>query len=298
MYEDEVLAARFAHDSGIGLIAREIGADLPPEVVEGRRRAGEVEAAQVGTRRYHLAHQAPLAGDEVHHAIGQARLAEYLHYEIIGVEGGGRRLPYRRIAHQHGRHVEVGSDGRKVERREGEHETLQGPVFHAVDDSFFRTGLVGIDISREEVVEAQEIHQFARGVYFGLERIFTLAEHHRGIDEVTIFRGDEFRRTLQEGGAFHPRHPGPLAVGLHGSLYRHPHLLLSGLVIGSEYMSVVVRHHHFAGIARAYLAAADNERYLPLLGCEPVECLFKVRLLLRTGSVSLHRFVARLLKFE
>ena len=57
-------------------------------------------------------------------------------------------------------------------------------------------------------------------------------------------------------------------MGLHGSLYRHPHLLLSGLVIGSEYMSVVVRHHHFAGIARAYLAAADNERYLPLLGCE------------------------------
>lgn len=63
-------------------------------------------------------------------------------------------------------------------------------------------------------------------------------------------------------------------------------------------MSVVVRHHHFAGITRAYLAAADNERYLPLLGCEPVERLFKFRLLLRTGSVSLHRFVARLLKFE
>ena len=142
-------------------------------------------------------------------------------------------------------------------------------------------------------VVAQEVDQLADTVDLGLVDVLALAEHHGGAHQRAVLGGDEFGNLEQDGSAHRPVGLGPLLAGLHGCVDRHLDLFRAGLVVGGQHVMVVVRHHHFAGIARADLLAADDQRDIQLDGFLAFQLLFERNTLGRALEVSENRLIGR-----
>ena len=161
MHEDEVLAARLADESRIADVAVEIGAGLHPKTLERGRGAGEVDAGEVARLRGHLADEGAAAGQEVDDAVGQSGLAVELHQVVVGEQGRGRRFPDGHVAHQHGRHAEVGGDAGEVKRRDGQDEALERTILRVVELHGAVLGLHRVDLRGVVDVVAEEVDGLA-----------------------------------------------------------------------------------------------------------------------------------------
>ena len=204
MSEDKVLATCLAYDFWIRFIMPQVLSDLTPQSIERRGRARKMEPRQITAARNHLTDHATLSRDEIHYAIGQAGLLENLHQEIVRMDRRSRRFPYRHVTHHSRSHIQVGSDRRKVKRREREHETFQGSVFHTIQYTRLGIGLIGIYLTSVEGTETQEIDQFAGSVDLRLERILALSQHNRSVQDITIFRSQQLSYTKHNRRTFHP----------------------------------------------------------------------------------------------
>ncbi len=151
---------------------------VAPQVLERRRRAGEVDAGQVGVAERDLRDVEAVAGEHVDHARRQAGLLEQLHRQRRGELLGRRRLPDHRVAHQRRRGRQVAGDRGEVERRDRVDEALERAVVGAVPDAgAVRDRLLGEDLAGVVDVEPPEVDQLAGRVDLGLERGLRLAEH-------------------------------------------------------------------------------------------------------------------------
>ena len=190
--DDEVLAAGLADDPRVGAVRRDVLADGAPQVLEGRRGAGEVDAGEVGVGQRDLRHVEAVAGEHVDDARRHPRLLEQLHRQRRGELLGRRRLPDHRVAHQRRRGRQVAGDRGEVERRDRVDEALERAVVGAVPDAgAVRDRLVGEDLLRVVDVEAPEVDQLAGGVDLGLERRLGLAQHGRGVDPLPPRAGQQ-----------------------------------------------------------------------------------------------------------
>ena len=293
MHEDEVLAAGLSDKTGIADVLVEVLADLLPEGVEGSGGAGEVDSCQVLRCEDLLADDRTLSGDEVDYAVGEAGFLVDLHQIVVGKDSCGRRLPYGDVTHQHGRHIEVGSDGGEVERGEGEYESLEGAVLDGIDLSLGALGLEGIDLRSKVRVVAQEVDKLAYSVDLGLVDILALAEHSGGAHNSAVFGGDELGDLQQDGGADGPIGLAPLLARLHRGVDGHLDLLGACLVVGGQDVVMVVGHHDLAGIARTDLLAADDKRDVKLYGFLSFEFFLQCDALRRAFKIGQDRFVGR-----
>jgi hypothetical protein len=264
--DDEILAAGLADDPRVVAVLRDVVADRLPDRLEDGRRAGEVDAGQVGAREGGIADLRARAVDEVDHSGREAGLLEQPHQEVRRVSRGRGRLPEDGVAHQRGAAGQVGGDRREVEGGHGEDETLERPVLHPVPRSGRRARLLVVDPQHELDVEAQEVDHLARRVDLRLMRRLRLAEHRRGVERRAPRPGEQLRGAKENGGALLPRRAVPVLPRGGGGLDRLLDVAGRALVDGGEDMILVVRHHRVEGLARAHLFAADDERQLDLLG--------------------------------
>ena len=111
-----------------------------------------------------LAYDSAAAENEVYHARGHSGLLVDLHQVVVRENGGGRGLPYHGVAHQHGGHREVGGNGCEVERGQGEDESLERTVLHAIDLVRAALGLDAVDLGGKCCIVAQEIVSHAESI--------------------------------------------------------------------------------------------------------------------------------------
>ena len=291
--EDEVLAAGFADNLRVGLVVGDIVADGLPEAVERAGGAGEVDTCEVGAGEGHLADERAAAGEEVDDAVGQAGLLVYLHQQIVGEHGGGGGLPDAGVAHEGGRHAEVGGDGGEVERRDGKHEAFQRTVGDVVQRAGVADGLVAVDLRGIEGIPAEEVGELAGAVDFGLHGGLALAEHGGGVDEPAVLAADEGGDLLHDAGAVNPGGVGPFLVSLHGCVDGHLDLFLAHLVVFGEDVVVLRGHHDGAGLGGAHLLAADDSGDVGHDVIEFVEGFADFFALRAAGLVTEHGLVLR-----
>ena len=234
-----------------------------------------MESSQILAGRDHLTDHTTLTRDEVDNAIRQTCLLEHLHQEVVGVQSRRRGFPDSNVTHHSGCHVQVRGDRGEVERCQGEDEALQRTILHAVQDTRIRIGLIGIDLAGIEGAETQEVDQFARCVDLGLEGVLTLTQHHGCVQDIAIFRSQQLCHTQHDGSTLYPRQLRPLLMCLHRSVNRHLHLLLACLVVGSQYMVMIMRHHHLTGVTGADLLTANDQRYLPFFRTQLLQGLLQ-----------------------
>ena len=175
---------------------------VAPQVLEGRRRAGEVDAGQVGVGQRDLGDVEAVAGQHVDDARRHPGLLEQLHRQRRGELLGRRRLPDHRVAHQRRRGRQVAGDRGEVERRDRVDEALERPVVGAVPDAgAVGDRLVGEDLLGVVDVEAPEVDQLAGGVDLGLERGLRLAEHGGGVEPLAPRAGQQVGGLEQDRAA-------------------------------------------------------------------------------------------------
>ena len=257
-----------------------------------------MHAGQVLGREYLLADDGTAAGNEVHHACGYACLLVDLHQIVVGEDGCGGRLPYHGVAHQDGRHREVRCDGGEVERGQREDEALEGTVFHAVDLVGTALGLDAVDFGSKSGVVAQEVDRLTCGVDLCLIEILALPEHTGGIDDRTVFAGQQVCNFQHDGGSDSPVQLSPLLVRVQSRLDGHPDLFGSGLVVCGQHMTVVVRHHYLAGVAGADFLSADDQRYVELDTALSFKFCFEGHSLGRAFQIGFYRFIGRYMEIE
>jgi hypothetical protein len=177
--DDEVLAAGLPDDPRVGAVVGDVGADGAPQVLEDRRRAGEVDAGQVAVGEHHVGDRDAVAGQHVDDAVGQAGGLQQAHQVVGGELLGGRGLPDHRVAHQGRRGGQVAGDGGEVERGDGVDDALQRAVVHPVPDAGRGHRLLRVDLPGEVHVVAPEVGQLAGAVDLGLLGGLGLPEHRR-----------------------------------------------------------------------------------------------------------------------
>ncbi len=142
-------------------------------------------------------HLGAVAGHHVDHAVRQPGGLQQLHPQVRGEGLGEGGLPDHRVAHQGRRGRQVAGDGGEVERRDRVDEAVQRPVVHPVPHPGRADRLVGVQLAGEGDVEAQEVDQLAGRVDLGLLRGLALAEHRRGVQQVTSGSCQQLRRTQE-----------------------------------------------------------------------------------------------------
>ena len=99
MGEDEVLAACFPDDTGVGLVAGDVFADGSPHPLKHGCGAGEVNACEVGIGQADIADGGPRPGHEIDDAGRQPRFFEDFHEEVWCVDTAAGGLPDHGVAH-------------------------------------------------------------------------------------------------------------------------------------------------------------------------------------------------------
>ena len=259
--DHEVLAAGLADQPRIAVVAVDIGADLLPQVLEGGRRSGEVDAGQPRVGQRHVGNREAVAGDQVDHPGRQPRGLEQLHRQV-GRQGlRDRRLPHDGVAHQRRRGRQVAGDRGEVERRDRVDESVQRAVVAAIPFPGPADRLLRQDLARERHVEAPEVDLFAGRVDLGLVGGLGLAEHGRGGDLLPPRPGQqiggpqEYRRALVE------RHCRPGVLRGHRGVDRRRRIGVDGVGQGAQLGGVPVRLDDVDAVTVTHpVSAADDVR--------------------------------------
>ncbi len=295
MSDDEVLAAGLADDARIGPVRRDVLAHGPPQVLEGRGRAGEVDAAKVGVCQRDVGHGQPVAGQHVDHPWRHARLLEQPHGEVCGELLGDRRLPQHGVAHQCRCGGKVGGDCGEVEWRDGVDEPLERAVVGAVPDALgVRHRLLAQDLGAVVDVEAPEVDQLAGSVDLGLPGRLRLPQHGGGVEGLPPRTGCQLGGLEQNRRAVLERHGPPCRCRLGGRLDGVLGVLAVGAARDPEHLLVVVRLDD--GELRAVappLLTADGRREISLCLLQLDELLLERSALGAAGGVVEVRLVDR-----
>ena len=240
--EDEVLAAGLADEARVGAVAVEVGADLVPQVLERRRRAGEVDAGEVLVAQGGLADVDAVAGHQVDDARRHAGLLEQLHRQLGRELLRRARLPDDGVAHERRGGRQVAGDGGEVERRDRVDEALERAVVGAVPDALgVERRLLLEDLAGEVDVDAPEVDELARGVDLGLVGRLALAEHRRGVEAGAPRSGEQLGGLEQDGGAVVEGQLAPHRGGGLGGVDGRLALLDRGVAQRAEHLAVGVR---------------------------------------------------------
>ena len=250
-----------------------------------------MQAREVGILQGDLADHGAPARDEVDDAVGQARFLEELHEVVVRQDRGGGGLPDHGVAHDGGRRGEVGADGREVEGRHGEDEAFERPVVHAVPHVGIRDGLLPVDVLHELRVEAEEVRRLAGAVDLRLIGALRLVQHGGGVEDVAVLRGDEAGHLVEDGGAVLPGRGFPGLLGGQGGGKGLVHLGLARLVVGGQYVLVIVGADGLLHVPRADFLPADDERNVDDLVVLALQFRLQQRPLLRPWGVGEDGFV-------
>lgn len=217
--EVEVLASGLAHDTGVALVSA-LGhtvCDLAVQAAEDSSRAGEVERCELAVCEHDLCDLYCITGHELDDIWWKTCFQEDLVEEVVGGDGGVRRLPDDNVAHERRRAREVGGNGCEVEGGDGVDEALERPVLDTVPDARrVVDGLVGICVLCVLDVEAEEVAQLGRGVDFCLVGVLSLARHGRGHDLVSVLGADQVGCLEEDGGTVCEGEVLPFRLGCEG----------------------------------------------------------------------------------
>ena len=223
------------------------------------RRAGEVDAGQVGVGERDLGDVVAVAREHVDDARREPGLLEQLHGQVGRELLGDGGLPDDGVAHQRRRGRQVAGDRGEVERRDRVDEALERAVVGAVPDAgAVGDRLLGEDLPGEVDVEPPEVDQLAGRVDLGLERRLRLAEHGGGVEALAPGTGQQVGGLEDDRGAVVERHRPPAGRGVRRRLDRGLGVALRGGLEGAEHVLVVVRLDDLdLGTAAVAPAAAD-----------------------------------------
>ena len=197
---------------GIGLVVAEIGSHGVPEMLEGVRRSGEVDAGERRMADGGLGDRGAGRGDHVDDPGWQSRRLEDLHDHLRGEQGGGRRLPDDGVADDRRCRREVAADRREVERADRQHEALERPVVHAVPRPGRRHRLHLLELLAEVHVPAPEVDQLARRVDLGLVDALALSEDGGRVEPVAEGTAQEVGGAEEHRGTRLPGRGRPVVV--------------------------------------------------------------------------------------
>ena len=268
--QDEVLAAGLADQPRVGRVVRQVLPDLLPEVLERRRRAGEVDAGQVAVGQGDLGDVEPVTGDQVDDARGHPGRLQQLHGQLRGDLLRRRRLPHHRVAHQRRSGRQVAGDRGEVERRDRVDEALERAVVHAVPDALgVQRRLLLEDLPGEVDVEPPEVDQLAGGVDLGLVRGLGLTEHRCGVELLAPRAGQQLGRLEQDRGAVVEGHRAPGRGGVLGRGHRELRVVDGGVAHRAEDLAAGVGLAHVDLLATAHHPlAGDRVRELEALAAQ------------------------------
>ena len=133
----------------------------------------------------------------------------------------------------------------------------------------------------------------AGGVNLCLEEVLALTEHRGGIHDGAVLRGEQFGHLHHDGGTGGPWRAAPFLPCLHGGLNGQLYLFLANLVVGGEYVLVVVRTGYLACFTGAYLLAADDDGDVDNGVALPLKFFLKGDALWRASQIGLHRLIGR-----
>jgi hypothetical protein len=196
--------------------------------------------------------------DEVDDPVGQAGSPEDLH----GVVGRQRlllgRLPHHGVAEHRWRRREVAGDGREVERGDGQHEALEGPVVEPVPLAGGGAWLLLVEPLGVVDVEAQEVDQLAGCVDLGLVDRLRLTEDRGGVDRVALLPGEQVGCPQEHRGPVLEPHGGPVRLGRDRRVDGPLHVLAGGGVDLGELEVVAVGGADHERLAGAGLLPVDD----------------------------------------
>lgn len=200
----EILAASLAHDPGVRPVSA-LGNALANgaiELSEHGGAAGVVQSCKLLVLQDRLGNLDGVAGHELDHVLGQARLEKDVVDQPVGRNGKVTGLPDHHVAHEGRSTGQVAGNGREVEGADGIDEALERAVLEAVPHAGrVVLGLLAVQLLGVLHVEAEEVCQLGGGVDLGLPGVFALAEHGGGHDVVAVLAGDQVGGLEKDGGA-------------------------------------------------------------------------------------------------
>ena len=259
MRHHEVFAAGLADQPRIALVAADIGAHLLPQVLEGGRRPGEVDAGQPRVGQRHIGHREAVSGDHVDHPGRQSRGLEQLH-EQVGRQGlSDRRLPHHGVAHQCRRRRQVAGDRGEVERRDRVDETVEWAVVGPVPLPRAADRLLRQNLSGELGVEPPEVDQLAGRVDLGLVCRLGLPEHRCGSDLFPPGPREQIGGPQEHRGTLVERHCRPAAFRAHRRLDSRRGIGVHRVGQGAQRRGMPVRLDHIDSLTVAHPVPAVDD---------------------------------------
>ena len=238
-----------------------------------------------------ITHECTVGINQVNYSVGKARFAKDFHDYPCRIDLRIGRLPQCHVAHQSGRRGKVSGNCREVERRNGQDESLQRTVLHAVPNSGRALRLLGVDFDHELHVKAQKIGEFAGRIDFGLVHCFGLSQHGCRIDFVAVGPTHEVGRAQENSGAFKPGHGRPRGVGGQRSLNGLLDMLLASPVVAANYSLVVMGRTAFPKASASDLSAPDKHRNIHFFAQHLLVGLQKSAAFWASGCIAQYRLI-------
>jgi len=89
-----------------------------------------------------------------------------LGYLVVGKNSRGGWFPDGGVS-RHGRsRWQIPPNGSEIKGSDGKDKSLQGTIFHAIEDSLYRLGLLFYDLSHKITAKPEKIHEFTYGLSF------------------------------------------------------------------------------------------------------------------------------------
>ena len=291
MGEDEVLAARLAHQPWIAAVLVESIGDALPELMEDRRRPGKMDAGETRIGDQHIAYGSGLARDELDHARGQAGLLENLIEEPIRQHRRGRRLPECHVA-EYGRcGGEVATDRGEVERRDRVDKSFERPIVEPVPHARHRDRLFVQQPFGIVHIEAEEVGEFARGIDLRLVRRLPLAQQRGGVHPRAPRAAQQVGGLHEYGSAIGECPVLPILLCLGGAVDGVLQQRCRRLMHRGELVPVPLRRGDVDGLAGAMFEAVDDDGDVGDSAAEFLDRGLKCRALRGARGVTENRFV-------